>query len=318
MRLSTKHATLLLLLAILALAPLLFPSSFYYRVFALIFVNALAVTGLVILLGFAGQVSLGHAGFAGIGAYASALAPVHLGLPPILALLFGAALSALVAFLIGRPILRLKGYTLAVATLGFGILVSMVLRNEAWLTGGPDGISVPALGLKDGLKDLGIKLKTAELWYWVSGIVLVLGAWLALNLQHSPSGRALRALHDSEVAAKTLGVDVAFFKLKAFVVSAIYASLSGSLLALMNGFVTPEVAGFLHSIELVTMAVLGGAGSVVGGFFGSVLLTALPQALTFFQEYKHLLLGLIMMLVMIFMTEGLVPSLQRRLLGRRA
>ncbi len=318
MRLSAKHWTLLILLLIVALAPLLFPSSFYYRVFALIFINALAVTGLVILLGFAGQVSLGHAGFAGIGAYASALAPEHLGLPPILALVFGALLSGLVAFLIGRPILRLKGYTLAVATLGFGILVAMVLNNEAWLTGGPDGIQVQALGLKDLLKDLGLKLKTAVFWYYFSGLVFLVGAWLALNLQHSPSGRALRALHDSEVAAKTLGVDVAFFKLKAFVVSAVYASLSGSLLALMNGFVTPEVASFLHSIELVTMTVLGGAGSVIGGFLGSVLLTALPQALTLFQEYKHLLLGLIMMLVMIFMTEGLVPSLQRRWRGRAA
>jgi len=318
MRLSVKHWTLLILLAVVALAPLVFPSSFYYRVFSLIFINALAVTGLVILLGFAGQVSLGHAGFAGIGAYASALAPEHLGLPPVLALLFGALLSGLVAFVIGRPILRLKGYTLAVATLGFGILVAMVLNNEAWLTGGPDGIQVQELGLKDLLKDLGLRLKTAVFWYYFSGLVFLLGAWLALNLQHSPSGRALRALHDSEVAAKTLGVDVAFFKLKAFVVSAVYASLSGSLLALMNGFVTPEVASFLHSIELVTMTVLGGAGSVVGGFLGSVLLTALPQALTLFQEYKHLLLGLIMMLVMIFMTEGLVPSLQRRWRGRAA
>ncbi len=318
MRLSPKHWTLAILLAVIALAPLVFPSSFYYRVFALIYVNGLAVTGLVILLGFAGQVSLGHAGFVGIGAYASALAPVHLGLPPILALVLGALLSALVAFLIGRPILRLKGYTLAVATLGFGILVSMVLTNEAWLTGGPDGISVPELGLKDALRDLGIKVKTSGLWYWVTGLVFLLGAWLALNLQESPSGRALRALHDSEVAAKTLGVDVAFFKLKAFVVSAVYASLSGSLLALMNGFVTPQVAGFLHSIELVTMTVLGGAGSVIGGFLGTALLTALPQALTLFQEYKHLLLGLIMMLVMIFMTDGLVPSLQRRFAGRAA
>ncbi len=318
MSLSPKLRTLLILLLVMAVAPLLFPSSFYYRVFALIFINGLAVTGLVILLGYAGQVSLGHAGFAGIGAYASALAPVHLGLPPILALLLGAALSGVIAWVIGRPILRLKGYYLAVATLGFGILVAMVLTNEAWLTGGPDGIAVPDLGHKGLLRDLGIKLKTSELWYWTSGLVLLLGAWLALSLQDSPSGRALRALHDSEVAAKTLGVDVALFKLRAFVVSAVYASVSGSLLALMNGFVTPEVAGFLHSIELVTMAVLGGAGSVIGAVFGAAVLTALPQALTFFQEYKHLLLGLIMMLVMIFMTEGLVPSLARRLSRRAA
>lgn len=313
---SGKHWTLIVLLALLALAPLVFPSSFYYRVFALIFINALAVTGLVVLLGYAGQVSLGHAGFAGIGAYTSALAPPHLGLPPVLALVLGAVLSGLVAWLIGRPILRLKGYYLAVATLGFGILVFMVLTNEAWLTGGPDGMAVEDLGLKDLLRSLGLKTKTSELWYWTAGIAMILGAWLALNLQHSPSGRALRALHDSEVAARTLGVDVALYKLRAFVLSAVYASLSGSLLALMNGFVTPDVAGFLHSIELVTMAVLGGAGSVVGGILGATLLTALPQFLTFFAEYKHLVLGLVMMLVMIFLSAGLVPSLAK-LLSRR-
>jgi len=316
MPLQAKHWTLIALLAVLVLAPFLFPSSFYYRVFALIFINALAVIGLVVLLGYAGQVSLGHAGFVGIGAYASALAPEHLGLHPLASLALGALLSGLVAWAIGRPILRLKGYYLAVATLGFGILVSMVLTNEAWLTGGPDGTGVPDLGLKELLKGWGLKLTTSQLWYWVGGLVMILGAWLAMNLQASPSGRALRALHDSEVAARTLGVNVALFKLRAFVLSAVYASLSGSLLALMNGFVTPDVAGFLHSIELVTMAVLGGAGSVLGGIVGATVLTALPQFLTVFSEYKHLLLGLVMMLVMIFLSAGLVPSLTRAL-GRR-
>ena len=114
-----------------------------------------------------------------------------------------------------------------------------------------------------------------------------------------------------------VGVDVARYKLTAFVISAVYASLAGSMIALFNKFITPDVAGFLHSIELVTMAVLGGAGSVLGGIFGAALLTALPQLLTVFHEYEHLLLGLIMMLVMIFMRDGLLPSL-RAALGRRA
>jgi branched-chain amino acid transport system permease protein len=316
MRLSPKHVSLLVLAALIALAPLGFPSSFYYRIGALIFVNGLAVTGLVILIGYAGQISLGHAGFAGIGAYACALAPAHLGLPPALALLLGAAISGALAWAIGRPILRLKGYYLAVATLGFGILVSMVLGNEAWLTGGPDGMDVEDLGLRDLLEAVGIDLSNSEFWYALTGLVLLVGAWLALNLHDSPSGRALRALHDSEIAARTVGVDVARLKLRAFVISAVYASVSGSLLALMNRFITPDVAGFLHSVELVTMTVLGGAGSVLGAIFGAALLTSLPQVLTVFQEYEHLLLGLVMMLVMIFMRDGLLPSLTRRLRGR--
>ncbi|MEY9196303.1 branched-chain amino acid transport system permease protein [Sinorhizobium fredii] len=316
MRLSSKTNTLLALAALIALAPLFFPSSYYFRVGSLIFVNGLAVTGLVVLIGYAGQISLGHAGFVGIGAYACALAPVHLGLNPLVAAGLGAALSGAIAWLVGRPILRLKGYYLAVASLGFGALVSMVLANEAGLTGGPDGMTVPDPGLRALLKSVAIDLSNAAFWYAFSAVVLVIGAWLALNLYHSPTGRALRALHGSEVAARTVGVDVARFKLQAFVISAIYASISGSLLALQNKFITPDVAGYMHSIELVTMTVLGGAGSVIGAISGAVILTTLPQVLTVFQEYEQVMLGLVMMLVMIFMRDGLLPSLSRKIRGR--
>ncbi|QIR86938.1 branched-chain amino acid ABC transporter permease [Paracoccus sp. AK26] len=316
MKISAKSATLLVLAVLVALSPMLFPSGYYYRVGALIFVNAIAVTGIVILTGYAGQISLGHAGFAGIGAYACALAPVHLGLHPSLALVLGAAISAVLAWLVGRPILRLKGYYLGVATLGFGILVSMVLNNERQLTGGPDGMEVPELGLRGLLRDAGIDLTNGQFWYFFCGIVLILAAWLALNLFNSPTGRALRALHGSEVAARTVGVDVARLKLQAFVISAVYASVSGSLLALQNKFITPDVAGFMHSIEMVTMAVLGGVGSVLGAIFGAAVLTLLPQVLTVFAEYEQLVLGLVMMLVMIFLPQGLLPSILRKVRGK--
>lgn len=314
--LTPRTATLLALALIIVLAPVLFPSSYYYRVGSLIFINGLAAMGLVILVGYAGQVSLGHAGFAGIGAYASALGPVHLGLPPVLSVVLGAAISALLAWVVGRPILRLKAHYLAVATLGLGILIYMVIDNEGWLTGGPDGMTVTPLGLRGLLKDYGIKVKSSELWYWISGAVLLVGAFIALNLHNSPAGRALRSLHDSEVAASTIGIDVARLKVVAFVISAVYASVSGSMIALVNRFITPDVAGFMHSIELLTMTVLGGASSVPGAVVGATILTALPQVLTVFEQFEQVLLGLIMMLVMIFLREGLVPSLARRLRRR--
>ncbi|MFC0219338.1 branched-chain amino acid transport system permease protein [Pseudochelatococcus lubricantis] len=316
MRLSEKQWTLLILAALIALSPFFFPSSYYYRVGSLIFVNGLAVTGIVILTGYAGQISLGHAGFAGIGAYACALAPAHLGLHPALALVLGAAISGVLAFLVGRPILRLKGYYLAVASLGLGILVAMALANESWITGGPDGIKVADLGLRAVLKSQGLDLSNTEFWYAFTGLALLIGAWLALNLHDSPTGRALRALHGSEIAARTVGIDVARAKLAAFVISAVYASVSGSLLALQNRFITPDVAGYMHSIEMVTMAVLGGAGSVLGAIFGAGILTMLPQVLTVFAEYEQLMLGLVMMLVMIFMRQGLLPSVLRLIRGR--
>lgn len=313
MALSARSWTLIALAAVIILAPLAFPSSFYYRVGALILINSLAVTGLVILFGYAGQISLGHAGFAGIGAYSAALVPLHLGVHPFVGLAVGAALSAGVAFLIGRPVLRLKGYYLAVATLGFGILVFIVLTNESHLTGGPDGMAVQTLGVRELSDMLGLGLSTSQAWYWFTGLVLLFGAYLALNLHTSPTGRALRSLHDSETAARTMGVDVARYKLVAFVISSVYASLAGSLQAQMNGFVTPDVAGFLHSIEWVTMTVLGGAGTVIGAVFGAALLTSLPQVLTVFHEYEHIMLGLIMMAVMIFLPAGLFPTMMRQL-----
>ena len=315
-KLTPKTATLLVLAALIAVTPFFFPSGYYYRVGAMIFVNGLAVTGIVILTGYAGQISLGHAGFAGIGGYACALAPEHLGLHPALAVVLGAAISGLLAWLVGRPILRLKGYYLGVATLGFGILVAMVLNNERALTGGPDGMAVPDLGLRGLLKGWGLDLSNGEFWYFFCGIALLIGAWIALNLYDSPTGRALRGLHGSEIAAGTVGIDVARLKLRAFVISAVYASVSGSLVALQNKFITPDIAGFMHSIEMVTMAVLGGVGSVLGATFGAGILTLLPLALTVLAEYEQLVLGLVMMLVMIFLREGLLPSILRKLRGR--
>lgn len=316
MKLTPKSATLLVLVVLIVLTPFFFPSSYYYRVGAMIFVNGLAVTGMVILVGYAGQISLGHAGFAGIGGYACALAPIYLGLHPALAVVLGAVISGVLAYLVGRPILRLKGYYLAVATLGFGILVAMVLNNERQLTGGPDGMTVPELGLRGLLKTFGLDLSNGEFWYFFCGIALLIGAWIALNLHQSPSGRALRALHGSEIAAGTVGIDVVRMKLQAFVISAVYVSVAGSLVALQNKFITPDIAGFMHSIEMVTMAVLGGAGSVLGAIFGAGILTLLPQALTVFAEYEQLILGLVMMLVMIFLREGLLPSILRKVRGR--
>src|SRR5260370_39732586 len=144
--LSHRLAPVVAMAAIVVLLPLFFSSAYYYRVAALVFVFALASIGLNLLMGFAGQVSLGHAGFMGIGAYAVAIGPTHLGVASWLSFVIGAVLSALVAFVVGRPILRLKGYYLAVATLGFGLLLAIVFTNEARFTGGPDAMAAPPPG----------------------------------------------------------------------------------------------------------------------------------------------------------------------------
>jgi branched-chain amino acid transport system permease protein len=309
--LRSRLAPLLALAAVIAAAPLVFPSSFYYEIGASIFIAGLAVVGLNLLMGFAGQVSLGHAGFWGLGAYAVAVGPAHLGIPPLASLLLGLLLSVAVAWAVGRPILRLRGHYLAVATLGFGFLVAMVLTNEAAWTGGPDGMSVARLDI------LGLVIRGSRLWYWVSAGVLLAGMWLALNIVDSPTGRALRALHDSQVAAAVNGVDVARYKLAVFTISAGYASLAGSMAAFSDAYITPTSAGFLQSIELVAMSVLGGMGSIPGAVVGAAVLKALPQVLTFLHDYEHVVLGLIMMLIMIFLPAGLLPAIAARL-GRES
>jgi branched-chain amino acid transport system permease protein len=299
------------LAVIIVLIPIFFPSAYYYRVGALVLIFALAAVGLNLLMGFAGQVSLGHAGFLGIGGYAVAIGPTHLGMPSWASIIGGAVLSGLVAVVVGRPILQLKGHYLAVATLGFGLLIAIVLNNEAGWTGGPDGMQVPRLTL------FGWSVRGSETWYWISAAIFIVGAMLALNLIDSPSGRAIKAIHDSEIASSVLGVDVAGKKLAIFAVSAIYASVAGSCLALFNGHITPDIAGFLRSIELAAMVVLGGMGSILGSFVGAAVIVVLPQTLTALHDYEQMVLGLILMGFMIFLRQGIVPSLAAMFAGRR-
>jgi len=305
-----RHGGLAVLALVIALLPLSLPNRYFYDVAILMGLNAIVCVGLNLLIGFAGQISLGHAGFFGLGAYASAILSTNYGWPSVVALIAAAALVGVLALALGRPILRLKGHYLAMATLGLGIIIAVVIATEERLTGGPDGMSVAPLVL------FGVALQGERVWYWLVGALLLGTVWLAFNLIDSPLGRALRAIHGSEVAAEAMGIDIARAKLLIFVVSAILAALAGSLTAHYAGFITPGKVGFLHSIELVTMVVLGGMASTYGAVAGAAILTALPQLLTVFKDYESLVFGVVLMATMIFMPRGLVPTLAR-LMGRR-
>ncbi len=294
---------LYIVVGILLVLPFVLPNSFYLDLVIRMGINAVIVLGLNLLIGFAGQISLGHAGFLGIGAYASAVLPTHFGWHPVLAMLAGAAAAGMLAGLVARPIFKLKGHYLAMATLGLGIILNIAFRNEAAWTGGPDGMPVPAMAL------FGYELSKDKQWYWVVALLLSISVWASLNLIDSPFGRALRALHGSEVASQVVGVDIVRYKVAIFVMSAVFASLMGSVTAHYVGFVTPNLADFFHSIELVTMVVIGGMASVYGSLVGAVLLTALPQALATFEGWETVAFGAILMACMIFMPKGLVPTL---------
>lgn len=297
--------------AVLVLLPLVLPNNYTMDIAIRVALVAVAVIGLNLLMGFAGQISIGHAGFFAIGAYGSAVIATRVAWQPLLILVGVAACSGVLAWIVGKPILRLKGHSLTMATLGFGVIVNMVLINEVQLSGGPDGISVPPLTMG------GFAFAKLGHWYALAAVVLWCAIWLSLNLYDSPCGRALRGLHGSEVAARVVGVDVAAFKVRAFVASAALASVSGSLTAHYIGFISPSMSSFTHSVELATMVVLGGMASTFGAVLGSALLTVLPQLLGGLHGYESILFGLILMLTMMYLPRGIVPTLALRLRGGR-
>ncbi|KAF1057365.1 branched-chain amino acid ABC transporter permease [Variovorax sp.] len=299
--------SLLLLALVLALLPLAMPNNYVIDVAVRIALAAIAAIGLNLLMGFAGQISIGHAAFVAIGAYGSGIVTARFGWPALPAICAAAVGAALVAWLIAKPILRLKGHSLTMATLGLGVIVNIVLINEVAWTGGPDGMPVPPLAVA------GFAFTKVLHWYALAAVLLWLAVLLSLNLYESPAGRALRGLNGSEVAARVMGVDVARFKVRAFVVSAVFAAVSGSLTAHYLGFISPSLAAFTHSVEFATMVVLGGMASTFGALLGAALLTALPQLLGGLHGYEMVFFGLVLMLTMMFLPKGLVPTLALRL-----
>ncbi|MBL8340105.1 MAG: branched-chain amino acid ABC transporter permease [Rubrivivax sp.] len=296
--------------ALLVALPPFFPNNFFFEVAILVAINAIVCVGLNLLIGYAGQISLGHAAFYALGGYGSAILAARWGWPVWVSLPVAVAGVGALAWAVGRPTLRLKGHYLAMATLGLGVIASIVLTNEDRLTGGPDGMSVPPLVV------LGQPVQGELLWYAIVAAALWLTVLLALNMIDSPIGRALRALHGSEVAAGTLGIDAARFKLMVFVQSALIAATAGALTAHYAGFITPAKASFLHSVELVIMVVFGGMASVWGAVVGAAVLTLLPQFLTVLKDYEMMVFGAVLIATMVGMPHGIVPTLAR-LIGRR-
>jgi branched-chain amino acid transport system permease protein len=293
-----------MLAAVFVLTGLIFPDNYYVTVVGVtVCTNAVLAVSLNLLMGYAGQISLGHAAFFGLGAYTSAILTTNYGINPWLAMLAGLGISGTMAFVLARPILKLKGHYLAMATLGMGIIIHIFFVQADWLTGGPDGLSsIPEISIA------GWPINTDLRWYYVFGTLMLFSTWVSLNIIDSRPGRALAAVHGSEVAAQMTGVDTASVKAQIFVVSALLASVAGSLFAHQQAFVSPESFSFFFSIELVTMVVLGGLASTFGALFGAILLSILPEFLLVFEDFEVLIYGAILMVIMIFLPDGLFVS----------
>jgi branched-chain amino acid transport system permease protein len=299
-----------LFLAFLLVAPLALPNDYYLSICILGCLSAIIVVGLNLLIGFAGQVSLGHAAFYGLGAYTTAICTTRLGLPIPVGLVAGVAVATAVAWVVAVPTLKLKGNYLAMATLGFGIIVSIVFNEAVGLTGGPSGyVGIPRLAL------CGHVFETDRGYYNLMAVVLALVVLASLNLMQSRTGRALRALHVSEKAASSLGIDIAAHKRFVFVLSAALAGLAGVLYAHYLSFIAPASFGFSASVQLLVMVVLGGMASVWGSVAGAFFLTALPELLREFEDIDILVYGAILVAVIMFLPDGLAGGL-RRLIGK--
>ena len=295
---------------ILAIVPFTLSNDFYYEVAIVALFNAMIAVGLNLLMGYAGQISLAHGAFAGLGGYIAAILTGNYGLSPLFSIAVALGIMAILAYLLARPILRLHGHYLAMATLGVGIIIAIILNNEEELTGGTDGMSVESFSL------FGHTFNSSWEWYLLAALHLLVLLWLSQNLIDSPLGRILRSLHDSEKAPASVGVRIVRYKSLIFVISVLIATLAGSLYAFFSGFISPQEAGFNRSIELVVMVVLGGMGRLYGAVIGAVILTLLPQFLTAFEDYQTLIYGAIIIGVMIFMPKGII-SLFDPLFGRR-
>lgn len=270
----------------------------------------MATVGLVLLVGLAKQVSLGHAAFYGLGAYASGLLGTRLGLHPLITIPLGAAAAGAVAYVVGRPVLRLHGHYLAMATLGLGIVFQVVLNEWVDVSHGPSGFSGIA-SIAVPLPGVGRDGRTLYVVWAVAIMVLALSLWLV----RSRAGRALRAIGDSEIASELLGIDTATWKLRVFALSATFAGLAGALYAGYVTFLSPQPFGFVFSLELLVMAVVGGIASVWGGMVGAftlVVLTellrrSLPQSLPGASgELELVLFGIALIAMVLVWPAGLV------------
>ena len=301
-----KKAFSLLAWGLIICFPLLFPKSYFLSVLIFAGIWSIMLIGFDVLVGYCGQLSLGHNAFFAIGAYSAGILAVKFNFQqPLLAMAIGTGITLVLAWIIGLPSLRLRGYYLAIATLGFGLVINNFIVGLNELTGGASGLNfIPSFQLAGFTFDTDIRFYFL-VWFFVAMTLVV-----SLNLVKSRFGRAFMAIQEEETFASMMRIPVSRYKLFAFLYSAACASIAGSLYAHYAGTITPEGFGFMISIHMVVMLFLGGKGTIWGGIIGAVFLKLLSEGLTAFQEYEMPIWAAIFIMVLIFMPKGLLGSLQ--------
>jgi branched-chain amino acid transport system permease protein len=270
---------------------------------------ALVALGLNFLTGYAGQISLCHASFFGVGAYATAILTQKAGVPYLLALLAGALFTTAIGAIVAVPALRLKNIYLAIATLGFGVVLQKIIFEWRSLTGGGGGLALAAPSIA------GHEVGATGLYYLTLAVMSagLFGAW---NVSRGRTGRALLVIKDSEIAAGSLGIHAARYKVTAFAISAFYAAIAGGLFAYLVRYINPESFGVGLSISFLSMVVIGGLGTIGGSIVGAAFYVIVPELLRGIKDAPGLVFGLLLVVVMVFMPQGLWGMMRR--LGRRS
>lgn len=286
--------------------PLAFPESYWITVLIYAGIYGLIVVGYDLLLGYCGQISLGHNAMFAIGAYATGIATAWLGWSPLFGIIGGIFITCLIAFVVGIPTLRLRGYYLAIATMGFAFIIESLIRTEYF--GGSSGITdIPPLNI------LGYTFDTDLSYYYLVWAIVFLSVIVCLRIGETALGRSMKAVHTDEDAAGCMGINVAKTKIQAFVFSAAIAALAGSLYAHYATIIAPNSFNIMLSVRLLLMLFLGGSGSIYGGLIGALILFALPEYLEHLERLELALEGLVFMLILIFLPGGIVGGLNRLL-----
>jgi branched-chain amino acid transport system permease protein len=286
--------------------PLILGKGYYLSVMNFIALYSIVAVGLCLLVGYGGQLSISHSAFFAIGAYTSAIFCLRYDLHPFISILLSQGIAALVAWGIGAVVLRLKGHYLAIATLSFTIIVEVLIKEMAFLTGGLQGLaSIPSISLG------GFYIDSDWRFYFMVWPLIMLLLLFSLNLVDSRMGRVFRATKESEDITRLFGADVKRYKVKLFILSSVYASFAGSLYAHFVTFISPVAGSIMFAIEIIMVLAFGGFTILWGAMLGTACLTFLNEYLTIFADYKRAIYGGALVGIMLFFPNGLLEGLKR-------
>lgn len=280
-------------------------NEYYLSLVIFILFNSINASCLNILLGYAGIISIGQAAFFGLGAYISAILTTTYGMNPYGTILIGVILVGIIAFIVGYPTLKLHGHYLAMATLGFGMILYICFNEMDYLTGGPSGFSgIPNLVL------FGNEIDSEEKFFIFLSIIYFIFIILLEMFDKSFLSYKLKFIHESENASSSYGIDVAKVKLATFVIIACITSVNGSLFAFYANFISPVSFSFNYSIEILIMSVFGGLGSITGGGIGALILTLIPEFFADFEDYEMVIYGCILAVSILFLKGGIAKFIK--------